>query len=269
MSDIVKSEGSPMSHLQQQAVEACAKPRIRVLKLSDMTAPVVGFLKKAHQTFGSTSNEEDDIILGGDIIRELKRSFPYLSLQEVGIAIDLGSKGLLKTRDVVHVTARHVIMWVKAYTEEVRAEALEIHKKKEREKELEKEKEEELRKMQIFEEFIQVAFEEFCEGALEHPDMVLAAMYRHCVKKLGEQLPLEEKKAIYKQAEEIYMADLAQQPEEQSFLDRAKRRNRDPDEVNLLQKSEIKAKAEAEGMRKVFEKWKDSNYDLKESFNNK
>lgn len=259
MSNIIKvSEIPGLLPIEVSALEAYSMSKIKELKKIDMVDPVTRAIGKARIIKGQTGNEKDDTVMADIVISELKLSFSTFSIQEICIAIEMGAMGKLNI-DAVHVSPENIFKWIWKYRDQVRQEA--IHKQRRFEEKQQKEQAEakRLKGISDFEASIIEKYNNFDHSEeVDNEVVVNAAMYRHIVSKLGEQIDLQEKKEIFERAGQI----LKQLKEEKSIADKLKEKI----EVRYYQsitESNQKTLAEAIALREVFIKWKLEDKQLK------
>lgn len=267
MDKLAKSSGDEKS-IVTLALEAYYQPKIRDIEASMMDAPIVGAITKAIQTIGGNGTADDIDFMATEFIVELRRSFIKLSIQEVCLAIDLGSKGLLKAREIVHVTLKTLLMWVAAFEESIRMEAMQQKKLQEQELERAWERKKEERDILYFEECIIEEYENFCTGIDAEIDIIAAAMYRHVSKKIEVPLSTAEKWAIYQQCEQEYIRmireskqDTAESTFQKKSREKAERLNEFTIQQNKI--SSVKIMAEAKALKEIFKRWEHEGYDLR------
>lgn len=267
MDKLAKSSGEEKS-IVTLALEAYYQPKIRDIEASFMDAPIVGAITKAIQTIGGNGTADDIDFMATEFIVELRRSFLKLSIPEVCLAIDLGSKGLLKTKEIVHITLKTLLMWVSAFEESIRMEAMQQKKLQEEELEREWERKKEQRDILYFEECIIEEYENFCTGIEAEIDIIAAAMYRHINKKIEVPLSNAEKWAIYQQCDEEYVRmihesrqDTAESTFQKKSREKAERLNEFTIQKNKI--SSVKIMAEAKALKEIFKRWQQGKYDLR------
>lgn len=259
MSDIIKRE-SEFSDLEKLIIDAHAKPRIREFLIESLEDSIMPFIARAHQNRGQSGTAEDNAYMCEALARELKRSFKNLSLQDVEIALDLGSKGLLRdVKGAVNVTLEVMFKWIVAYDEQIRREA--IHKQREWEEKQEKVRDEEEEKLKIkkFEEFIIKAYEEFAIGDGYDNVYQVANIYSYLQKR--GKIDIEEVHLLVieeRVATEFY---LKREEQVESFAEKAMRKQKG-NELKKYQETEIKMRVQAEALLAVFTNWKQQNYKL-------
>lgn len=117
-------------------------PRIKEQSHIEIIDPISQAITKAYLIMGSSPKDDYELILD-EVVRELKANFSVFTVEEVGYAWDLGSKGKLGD-DFVHVCVKGLLSWIWKYNEKFRRPAISKQNSFE-DAERQKEKEEKLR----------------------------------------------------------------------------------------------------------------------------
>lgn len=196
MSNLVKFVPSPsLLPLEKDALIAHQNPRIKEVGKSDMAKPIGIALTKAITVMGSQVKEDFELMLD-EVLHDLKRNCTTFTVEEVCLAIDLGSKGYLGD-EFVHVHTRAVIKWLWLFNDKYKREA--IHKQHKHEEHLQKLAEiaNKEKAEKEFEADIQKLYNAFPKGFKTRNKGSLAACYRHMDKRGLVSLSVEEKKQIF------------------------------------------------------------------------
>ncbi len=196
-----------LSPIESQAVLANRQPKIKEIASVNLVDPIEKALSKAIVVMGSTA-KIDFKAMHTEIISELKNNFTVFSVEEVCIAIDMGSKGKLGD-DFVHVHTRAVLKWIWLYADLVRREAL--HKQSKSEEKIEKEitQKQRLEKIESFNNEILQVYNSYCEN-FEMPELStgLKATYcRHLYSKNIVELSAEQEAEIFAKAKKEVPAE--------------------------------------------------------------
>lgn len=196
MSNLVKFVPAPsLLPLEKDALIAHQNPRIKEVGKADMAAPIGVALTKAIMVMGSRVKVDFEIMLD-EVLHDLKRNCTTFTVEEVCLAIDLGSKGYLGD-EFVHVHTRAVIKWLWLFNDKYKREA--IHKQHKHEEQLAKQAElaNKEKEEKEFEANIQKLYNAFPKGFKTRNKGSLAACYRHMDKKGLVNLTVKQKKDIY------------------------------------------------------------------------
>lgn len=196
MSNIVKFVPAPsLLPLEKDALIAHQNPRIKEVGKVDMAKPIGIALTKAITVMGSQVKEDFELMLD-EVLHDLKRNCTTFTVEEVCLAIDLGSKGYLGD-EFVHVHTRAVIKWLWLFNDKYKREA--IHKQHKHEEHLQKLAEiaNKEKAEKEFEADIQKLYNAFPKGFKTRNKGSLAACYRHMDNKGLCNLTNKEKNEIY------------------------------------------------------------------------
>lgn len=231
--------------LEKNALTAYYQLKIKEVTKLSMVQPLSEAITKAFIVMGSTPKDDFQLIVE-EVLNELKTSFSTFTIQEVCIAIDLGSKGKLGD-EFVHVHIKAILKWIWLYNEKIRREA--IHKQKEYEEKTEKQLQEfeHKEKIRMFEATIIGRYNGFPESLINDNYGEMAAYYRHLTKRVQVNVPLEKKNELFAAAEKIKEEDrlLA----EQNFR-------------SIKIEYTSKQIAEANALKYLFASWQFEKYDL-------
>lgn len=230
-----------LSTLENEALLASYNPRIKELKKVDFVKTISQAITKAYMVMGSSPKDDYEMIVE-EIVNDLKANYTVFTIQEICLAIDLGSKGKLGD-EFVHVCVKGVLKWIWLYADKFRREA--IHKQKLFDEKLAKETEEadRLANIRSFEETILAKYEAFPESFKKESKGTIAAMYRHLDKKGIIKMSDKEKKEIFAGVLRI--------------KDRTKFSKASILEITAKELSEYRA------LRRLFRAWKSFGLDLK------
>lgn len=196
MSDLVKFVPAPnLLPIEKDSLAAYQHPKIKEVSKSDMAKPIGIALTKAYFNMGSSAKDDFELLLD-EVLHELKKNFTTFSVEDICLAIDLGSKGKLGD-EFVHVHVKAVLKWIWLYNDKYRREA--IHKQRKHEEEQEKLKEiaNKEKEEKDFEANIQKLYNAFPKGFKTRNKGSLAACYRHMDNKGLCNLSNKSKNEIY------------------------------------------------------------------------
>jgi len=230
-----------LSSIENEALLAYYNPKIKELKKVDFVKSISQSITKAYMVMGSSPKDDFEMIVG-EIVNDLKANYTVFTVQEICLAIDLGSKGKLGD-EFVHVCVKGVLKWIWIYNDKHRRES--IHKQRRFEEAQAKitAEADRLAEIQKFEELILKYYDEFPSSFKNESKGRIAAMYRHLDKKGLIKMSDKEKK-------EIFAGVL-------SIKDRTKWSKKGLLEITAKELSEYRA------LRRTFKAWKEFGLDLK------
>lgn len=247
MNSIVKRTdvfATDVSPIQKDALAAHYNPKIKELAKRDFAKEIIQAITKAYVVTGSRVPDTFEMICD-EVISELKSLFTTYTVEEVCMAIDMGSKGKLSDKEeVIYVSVTNILRWIHRFNDLVRKEA--IYKQRqfeEKQEKIEDQKQSDV-KVKDFEKAIIRYYESFPIGFKAQSKGYLAAMYRHLDKKGLIMLTVDRKKAIFNAVIKI--------------KDRTKWMRKPLLELTAKELSEYRA------LYIVFVEWKELGFNLKE-----
>ncbi len=248
---------------EKSSLIAFDKPKISALTKVDMVDQLSDAVARGYVNLNQSADKNDpknallvQRQMVSSLISDLKDSFGTFSVEEVCIAVDMGSKGKLNNlTEIIQpvMSLTNILAWVWLYRDKIRREA--IHKQKQHEEKEAKEndlKNQEEARLK-FEATILKIYEEFPNGFKTKNKGSLAWIYRHLDAKGLIKLSEPAKWEIYNQVLKIRdRAKNLRYPKDSGL------RLPDYAAITELDLSAYRA------LYKVFEDWKEFEYDLKE-----
>lgn len=117
---------SSLSTSDQRIIEASMATRIRFCDKRDLFSEVTQAIQAGFFNLGYKPKEKDELkITAAAVCRDLVSKFQGLTVEDVKIVIDMGSKGDFKTKpdDVIMITVSSIYQWLRKYVE-LRREAV-------------------------------------------------------------------------------------------------------------------------------------------------
>lgn len=227
------------SQIQNEVLSAYYKPKIKGLKKSEFSKTISKAVTKAYMVMGHTPKDDFEIIVE-EIVRDLKANYTTFTVEEVCIAIDLGSKGKLGD-EYVHVCVRGVLKWIWIYYDIFRRDTLQ--KQELYEKKLDKEMEESKHKEYLKELDVKIllTYSGFPESFKNINKGIAAAMYRQLDDKGLIKMSAQEKISIH------------------AGIIKIKERMWRKAKLSVITPKEL---SEYRALKRTFAQWKDFGFDL-------
>jgi len=165
---------------EKEALISNFQPKIKTLEQKDLITPVESAIMKAYVVMGQNAPDTYPIVVK-EVIKELKDGFSWLTVDQVCLAIDAGSKG--KLDDVVFISVHNICVWIHKWNQKYRTEA--IAKQKQFEEQQEKQFDLDKHRLEIikFEAAILFYYNNQSTSIFKDNYGVLSAYYRHLDKK--------------------------------------------------------------------------------------
>ncbi len=263
--------------VEKQSLMAFEMPKIKDLAKTDMVDMISDAISRAYININQSAdkdNPKNDLLIkrqmASSLINDLKDSFGTFSVEEVCLAIDMGSKGKLNNlTEIIQpvMSLTNILAWIWLYRDKIRREAQ--HKQKEyEEKEAKKQEQiDHLAKMLDFETVIIGRYNGFPDSLLNDNYGVKASYYRHLDKLKLFDLPIEKKKELFDKAVKIKEANESEMKAEYEALFQMGKQEREERGKTRILRIEFTEKeiAESLALDYLFDFWQFEGYNLKEA----
>jgi hypothetical protein len=225
---------------EKEALMANFQPKIKTLEQKDLIGPVESAIMKAYVVMGQNAPDTYPIVVK-EVIKELKEGFSWLTVDQVCLAIDAGSKG--KLDDVVFISVHNICVWIHKWNQKYRTEA--IQKQKQFEEQQDKQFDLDRHKLELikFEAAILFYYNNQSTSIFKDNYGVLSAYYRHLDKKGLILMKNSRKIEIFEEVQKNFKIAEVEQKQIDEPIDEKKT-------------------AQAIALKEIFADWFDFGYDL-------
>ncbi len=205
MSNLIKPTPLHLSPTDFVALEAYKQPKIATIKKLDAEKVLKKIIETAFVLMGHKFEASQVIIFIDCLWEELRKSQSFYTLEEIGLALEMGAKGKLTDLTKIPqpvISLSNFLLFIRLYNEKIRREALAKDQAEKDKQEKFISDQERAKKIEAFNNEILQAYNSYCEN-FEMPELStgLKATYcRHLYSKNIVELSTEQEAEIFAKA---------------------------------------------------------------------